>query len=154
MLLVMREVDQVRHLEAEALHDRIDDLGAPLEPAARALHRIEHERPVGVEAQPVVGKHGIGLHGLRGVLHRADADSLALERLLEVRELISRQLARGGEKLRLPVALEGVGGGRFRVVAEGLGPDHQHGIRALRVRFLHGPFSHVRRAARGRSGKR
>ena len=150
----MREIDQVRHLEVESLHSRIDDLRAALEPAAGAVHGIQHQRAVIMKTQPVVGEHRIGLGRLRRVVHGADADAFAAQRLGEAFELRARLGTRPRGTAQVLRTLEGVGSGRLRVVAERVRPNHEYGIRALRVRFpfrpggaldalRHGSFSHV-----------
>src|SRR6266478_818013 len=99
-----------------------------------------------MKTQPVVGEHRIGLGRLRRVVHCADADAFAAQRLGETFELRARPLTRLRGTAQVLRTLEGVGGGRLRVVAECVRPDHEYGICTLwgAVDALrHGSFSHV-----------
>src|SRR6266478_8823322 len=99
-----------------------------------------------MKTQPVVGEHRIGLGRLRRVVHCADADAFAAQRLGETFELRARPLTRLRGTAQVLRTLEGVGGGRLRVVAERVRPHHEYGIRTLWGALgtaRHGSFSHV-----------
>ena len=79
-----------------------------------------HEGAVFVEADPVVGKDGIRLGGLRRVIGREYRDAFAAQRLRAGVEL------RQGRRLPRTRLLHLVGDGGFRVVIECRRPNHQH----------------------------
>ncbi len=120
--LVMRQIQQARHLESKPFDHGVDDLPTALAPAGLGLHRIENNRSVLVETHPVVGKHRIGFDRLGGILHRAYSDALALQGPHESIELHAGRRARILAVRRL---LHFVGQRGFRVVTERSRPNHQ-----------------------------
>ena len=122
------------HLETGFAHHRVDDFRAPLGAAVLGVHRIQHHGAVGVEAHPVVRKHGVGLARGVGVRHHAYTDALRGQRRgesVEFPQCPLRDFA-GDTAILTAGLLEAIGAGGLRVEAEVFRANHQNGAGALR----------------------
>ena len=77
--LVVAEVEQPRHGKAAPLLERDEQFHAALEPAARRQHRVEHDRPVVMQADPVVREHAVRARRAGRLVDRMNLDAGAAQ---------------------------------------------------------------------------
>ncbi len=83
--------------------------------------RVEHDRPVGVRAHPVIGEDRVRLLGRCGILRDDEIDAGVLEPLGQRRELPERAPAHHLARCVWLRGLKAVRRGGFRIRAEGAG---------------------------------
>ena len=127
--LELAEIHDARNPVAMLGAERAEHVGAPLEAAARRLHRIQHGRAVRVQAEPVVGEHLVGRRGTALARERVHAHARGGECDREPVELTCG--ARRNVRVAAGGALEVVRLRRLGVCGEADRPDHQHGRRGL-----------------------
>ena len=121
---MVRQVDDLPHLEAQLRVEMVDDVHAPLAPAVLCFHRIKHDRAVRVKADPVIGKYGVRRVGLARVIEYNDIDpctAQSRDEPLEFRQCRALLLGRR----RVGFRLEGIGIRRLRIALEARRPDHR-----------------------------
>jgi hypothetical protein len=79
-LFMMREIDGATNLESGLPRHGVDHFPAPFAAAAGRLHGIQHHGAVGVKADPVVRKYGVGIARLVGILRHAHRHAFRRER--------------------------------------------------------------------------
>ena len=70
----MREINRRVNVKAIATMQRFDDIEAPLEPPVGREHRIQHDRAVGVRAEPIVWEDGIRFDRCVRVIENVNID--------------------------------------------------------------------------------
>ena len=75
LLLVLRQVDQLRHPKAVTCAQLVEQLRPPLQPPILGKHRIQHDRAVGMEADPVVRKDRIRRMRVGSVFEHVHVDA-------------------------------------------------------------------------------
>ena len=121
---VMRQVHDLSHLKAQFRIEAFDDVQAPFAAAVLRLHRVEHDRPVRVKADPVVGKDRIGRVRFGRIVEHDDIDACVAQsrrQFLEFRQCCALLLGRR----QVGLGLESIRFRRLRIALEALRPDHQ-----------------------------
>ena len=122
--LVIRQVDDLPHLESQLGMEMFDDVRAPLTATILRLHGIEHDGSVGMKADPVIGEYRIRRVGLARIVEHDDVDAGIAQcrcKSLEFRQ--GSPLLLGGRRIRL--GLEIVRIRRLRIALKTRRPDHQ-----------------------------
>ena len=126
-LLVVREVDHPRDAKAVTARSASSSRsGAALQPAILRQHRIQHDRAVGVKADPVVRKDRVGRVRLGRVVEHVHVHAGRAQR---VRDQASNSRSGGGLHLRgrqvRRAVLKAIGVRGLRVTGKLHRADHQ-----------------------------